>query len=491
MQLFVLDKKHRNQRGLIESLVAPVNGVVGNAGTNAKKIIGQGNATAKELIQSAGNTATGVIAEPLADAKTFAQLANARVEDLEQKTQNIRPELANDRVEGLEHKVTTFVQLADERVEDVVENVQHTVFNALPANLYNTFGNAFGMLEAPKPRAARTSNASHAAQQQPAPAAGQAQNAPQAGPNAPQPAVGQAPNAPQPGNQPQQAAPAPAAAPVNPPPAGGAQEGTVSQFLEWAATHLTSLIGDQYAGKLADKAVPAAVGFIALIINQFLPTLDSSPASELVKAKLNEIVAALNGAVASKEWKKLPALLQNAAHALKGVKIYFGKFRFPVPGTGANLDAGKTTDAAFADNMAALNRAVEPAPKPKDVDWKQLALDEKEKLVSNATSFLTMKHIYEQVCGLQPTSEKFYRDLLADAQIETSANGKTKKALDEEKLKTLFFERLNERRVGVFKKLYAEFQYWIYAKGVKFFTKKSNDHLLSRDLQIHWKPRKR
>lgn len=266
----------------------------------------------------------------------------------------------------------------------------------------------------------------------------------------------------------------PPAAPVNSDPANASEEGSISQFLEWAASNLKGLIGEKYAGILSKKTLPAATGFIALILNQVLGTLNDSDSHRFAKTKLTEIVTALNSAAENNDWQKLLPLLKNAADALSGVKIYVGNFRVPIPGTGANLESEQTTEAALSENIAALNEAIAtPEPEPENQNWKELAIEEKDRLVSNATSFLTMKHIYEEVCGLQPLNEKFYPEILrAATDTVVTADGRTKKVLSEERLKALFFEELNAKKVGFLKKVFAEMHYWLYGKGVKYFTKK-------------------
>lgn len=247
------------------------------------------------------------------------------------------------------------------------------------------------------------------------------------------------------------------------------------QFLGWAITNVAKLIGEKNAGKASEKSLTAVAGLIALSLNNAASLMDnSSEAHQMVKEKVTALIAAVNQSATNRDWKKLLRLLQDACSVFKGVKAYVGDFRLPIPGTGANLENEAAADAALAKNIATLDKAIaNPEPEPENLNWKELAIEEKDRLVSNATSLLTMKYIYEKVCGLQPDNDKFYPELLRQAtETETTSDGRKRKVLSEEKLKELFFAKLT--KVNIFKRVFAELQYWLYASGVKFFTQKAS-----------------
>src|SRR5581483_8059659 len=264
-------------------------------------------------------------------------------------------------------------------------------------------------------------------------------------------------------------------APIIPEPGAGSEDNFLIQFLEWAASKIAKLIGEKNAGKISEKTLSAAAGFIALILNKVVTTMDpSSEGYQTVKDRVTALISAINQSATNRDWKTVLRVLQDAPSSLfKNVKAYFGNIQ--IPGTGAASESETNADIALSDNISALNEAIAtPEPESENLDWKALAIEEKDRLVSNAASSLAMKYIWENVCGLQPPNAKFYPDLLAAAtDTETLADGKERKVLSETRLKELFFEQLTANKVGVIKRIFAEFQYWLYANTVKFFTQKA------------------
>ena len=117
-------------------------------------------------------------------------------------------------------------------------------------------------------------------------------------------------------------------------------------------------------------------------------------------------------------------------------------------------------EEVYFDQVNALQKAKDTSPvDPDDQNWEKLAEVEKTKLVKHTTKFLTIKHIYENICHLNPDDgERFYVRLLIKSQQNT---------LDPDgELKKLFFEELENKKVNFLTRLYARIQYFFYGSIV-------------------------
>ncbi|MBS0604016.1 MAG: hypothetical protein JSS60_03145 [Verrucomicrobia bacterium] len=241
-------------------------------------------------------------------------------------------------------------------------------------------------------------------------------------------------------------------------------EGTVSQFLAHGGSLLKTML-DKGKQAISQQALSSFANVLALGLNQVIGKMEDTPTFERVRSTLTGIVQSLEQTQQTGSWSQLQTQLKEAATALSGVKMYVNGFR--VPNIGPSTGTVRSAEVLYSDNMSELQEAIEVAPvEPQSQDWKTLAHAEKDKLVNNTANYLTIKHIYEDVCGLKPVDEKFYMQLLAKAK----KNGR----FSDTELKKLFFEELGKGKVNLVTRLYARAQYYFYGGIVKRFTAKAS-----------------
>ncbi len=252
---------------------------------------------------------------------------------------------------------------------------------------------------------------------------------------------------------------------------GGMPEGTtaengglVSQFLDTGGSILQKML-EKGAQAVCKQSLPAFGRVLAFGIRQALDHMDDTPASRQPRAVLTGIIDNLNATRENGNWSGLYQNLLAAAEALKLVKIHVNGFHVPNIGSG---EAVGNAEGVYSNNMNTLQKAIDDTPsEPEGQDWKALAKAEKDKFIGNLTKFLTMKHIYEDVCRLKPTDERFYMRLLSTS--------KEKGDQADSELKKLFFEELEKSNIGFVKKLYAKVQYLFYNSIVKHYIAKASN----------------
>jgi hypothetical protein len=249
------------------------------------------------------------------------------------------------------------------------------------------------------------------------------------------------------------------------PPDGPPEEGTVSDFLTQGSLILKAMIekGGQAVSK---QALSSLSSVLSLGLKQVLEKVDNSEAYRQPKAALQEAISTLATLPENGNWSQLYATLKQASEVLNGVKLYVNGFS--IPQIGPSAEGHPSAESHYSENIARLQEVIDlPVQEPNSQNWENLANAEKGKLVSNTVNFLTIKHIFENVCHLKPDSEKFYLDLLSEAQKK----GKDSKS----ELKKLFFEALDKKQVHFFTKIYAQIQYYFYGEFVDTFTTRASD----------------
>jgi hypothetical protein len=241
--------------------------------------------------------------------------------------------------------------------------------------------------------------------------------------------------------------------------------GTISQFLDTGGSILKKML-EKGGEAIAKPALSAFGSLLILGIKLAHDNMDDTPALRLPKATLNNILGTLNSVRENGNWRDLYQCLVDASEALKPVKIYVSGFRVPKIGPQEGV---QSSEGIYSENVNALQEAMDTAPRePENQNWEALAEGEKNKLVDNSTKFLTIKHIYEDICHLKPTDERFYMRLLKKANAVKDGD-------TDAELKKLFFEELEEKKIGIVKRLYARIQYFFYNSIVKKYTTLATD----------------
>lgn len=302
----------------------------------------------------------------------------------------------------------------------------------------------------------------------------------------------------------------PAELPDAPAPAPGG-EGTISQFLSYGASLLEQMLQGG-AEAVSNKSLSVFSQAIALGLKQVLSKMGNDEAfshprnilsgiinhlehmqpipnnlseEQLAQARANDPDAfdAETGLPVS-PWQALKNRLSRAAEASSMVKIYVNGFFVPIsggrqPGV-VELDDDFMDDAvdeAFVQNISQLKEARTPttvAAPSQDVDWKTLTEQEKNKFIFNTTQYLTLKHIYENVCHLTPDTDQFYLELIQKSK-ESRLNRELTQEEASENLKKLLFAKLSDEKVGFFKVLIAKLQYSvIYGFFIRKYVTKAS-----------------
>lgn len=242
------------------------------------------------------------------------------------------------------------------------------------------------------------------------------------------------------------------------------EEGTISQFLENGGSILKKVL-EKGTKAVSSQALSSLASVLIFGIQQALGKMEDTPAFTQPRMGLNCVIEALRTSQQTGNWSEIYQSLIEASQALKPVKIYVNGFR--IPHFGNPGEEVRNAEGIYSDNMTALQEAIDATPAdPVSQDWKTLAKAEKDKLVDNTTKYLTLKHIYEDVCQLKPTDERFYLRLLMKA--------KEKGVGAEEELKKLFFEELAKSKVSLGTRMYAKLQYFFYGSIVKYYTRKAS-----------------
>jgi hypothetical protein len=239
-------------------------------------------------------------------------------------------------------------------------------------------------------------------------------------------------------------------------------EEMVSQLLGQAGSILQKMVkkGGQ---ALSKQALSSFASVLSLGLQQVVGKMDDSDIYQQPKQTLNEIISDLSNLPENGSLGALYTHFKRAWQILGIVKIN----GFSIPGTAQTSGAERGAEVAHSQNMVLLQRAIDSSsPAPQSQDWKSLAQAEKNKLVHNIANFLTIKHILEDVCKLQPTDERFYFHLIAEARKKGSGS--------ELELKKLFFEELDRRKVNFVTRMYAQIQYLFYGRIVTYYTVKAS-----------------
>jgi len=167
--------------------------------------------------------------------------------------------------------------------------------------------------------------------------------------------------------------------------------GTISQFLDKGGSILKDLLS-KGAQAVSQQALSSFANILSFGIQQALDNMEDTPACRQPKEKLNEIIATLDSVRDNGNWSDLYHNLVKASEALKPVKIYINGFRVPRIGS----ESVKNAEGIYSDHISALQKAIDSSsPEQENQDWITLAENEKNKLIDNATKYLTIKHIYE------------------------------------------------------------------------------------------------
>lgn len=249
--------------------------------------------------------------------------------------------------------------------------------------------------------------------------------------------------------------------------------GTVSQFLDMGGSALKHLLS-KGAQSISKQVFSSFASVLSLGIQYALNNMEDTPTLRGPREKLNQIMSTLNAVQENNHGPNLYQAIINSdlyktlsrtAEAFKPLKICVNGFYVPHGSMDAEEPTGNA-DKVYSNHITALQKASNSEPiEPVNQDWKTLANAEKDKLISNATKFLTIKHIYEEVCKLKPPDERFYMRLLEKS--------KEKGVSADAELKTLFFAELEKNKVGFVKRTYAQIQYYFYSVIVNHLVKKA------------------
>ncbi len=282
------------------------------------------------------------------------------------------------------------------------------------------------------------------------------------------PATGPAPAAPVDGAAP--AAPADGAAPAAP------EEGSAAELLSYGGSMLDKLL--EAGGKaVSRRAFSAGAGVLAMVVNHILGEMGDKEPLKLAKESLEKILKDLGKANSVQDLSALSDYKEKAIKVLRENNVKVCLFGFPIPGIGKAAEKVANPETLYSENIARLQDAIDIEPKPvQNQDWKKMAQSERKALVTNSATFLTMKHIYEDICGMKPSDEKFYLRLMEKSREKDKVEEGTvvRGRIVEEDLRTLFFEELKERKVSFGTRIYARVIYYFYGKIVKRFTEKAS-----------------
>lgn len=267
-------------------------------------------------------------------------------------------------------------------------------------------------------------------------------------------------------------APQTASAPINAPIA--AEEGTIAHYLAKGINLIQGTLSSIGLGGATSQAMGCVSEVVVSCLNQFTAALGTSPSHAGAKQQLEAIIANLRAT--GSNGAQVVALMQQACGIINasGINAYISQFC--ILGSNSSGNEEIKPEAAYAENMKALEETSKlPSSEPENPNWEILAKDQKDHLIFKTTHFLAMKHVYENVCGLQPPTENMYLRLLNGA-METKKNseGNIKKVLSEEKLEEAFFEEISKtKKVSYFKMLGAKLVYWLCGSVLKGFISKS------------------
>jgi hypothetical protein len=247
---------------------------------------------------------------------------------------------------------------------------------------------------------------------------------------------------------------------------GPPQEGTLPDFLSQGSSILQAIM--QKGGQAVSKQVlNSFCSVLSLGLKQAWETIkdNSDEAYSQPKADLQELINRVETLSRSGDLSQLYSTLENATPLFNGLNLCINGFSIPRIGYSAEHPSAAL---AYSNNIARLEEAIDPRPQePENADWKELAKVEQKKLVINTVNFLTIKHIFENVCHLKAPGEKFYLQLLSEARKAGQQS--------ESELKKLFFEALDKRKIHFLTKLHAEIQYYFYGSIIKRFIRKASN----------------
>jgi hypothetical protein len=239
---------------------------------------------------------------------------------------------------------------------------------------------------------------------------------------------------------------------------GSPEKGTLAYYLGQGIDLIQGALSTIGLGPVTDQALNYASGVVISYLQMAADAMEENSENRL---KLERIIKGLNSAQGNGQ--ELLRLMKLAYDVIikSGINVYVDQFSV----FGANpADGGKglEAEAAYKENMNILKQGSKPARKaPENQNWQDLATKERDKLISNTTNFLTMKHVYENVCGLKPLTESMYLTLMAEAMRSTTPS-------PEEALEELFFRKIStNKKVGYFTLFWAKCSYWFFGKIIK------------------------
>jgi hypothetical protein len=239
---------------------------------------------------------------------------------------------------------------------------------------------------------------------------------------------------------------------------GAPEKGTLAYYLGQGIDLIQGALSTIGLGPVTAQTLNYASG---VVISYLQMAADAMEEGSSDKQKLERIITGLNSAQGNGQ--ELLRLMKLAYDVIikSGINVYVDQFSV----FGANPSDGSKgleAEAAYKENMKILKHGSKPARKaPENQDWQDLATKEKDKLISNTTNFLTMKHVYENVCGLKPLTESMYLNLMAEAMKSTTLS-------PEEALEEAFFKKISSnKKVGYFTQFWAKCSYWFFGKMIK------------------------
>jgi len=246
------------------------------------------------------------------------------------------------------------------------------------------------------------------------------------------------------------------------------EEGTVSQLLTFGSAYMQGLLG-RGTEAVSRHALTGFAQVLSMGLESVLAKMDGNPATAAQSTALRSVVTALNFTQETGTWSNLCAQMQAAATTLSGLKIYVNGFRIP-----SSIPSANAARTVGASNPPILQDIIEETPRIETpLDWKKRAEEEKDRLIHNTASLMTLKRIYEKLCRRKPANDQFYIELINRARQNTQGLHPVPSVeLENAELKQLFFAKLADEKVNFFVRLFAKGLYFIYGGLVRRLTAK-------------------
>ncbi len=181
--------------------------------------------------------------------------------------------------------------------------------------------------------------------------------------------------------------------------------------------------------------------------------------------ELETLLGSIKQVQTSGDWNALYEQVTRLASIFNSVTVSINGLHLPK--IGVDETPAANPESIHYKNLQALQGAIKPVSSSSSENWKDKAAGEKQELIDNTTAFITLKVIYEKVCGIRvPDSKEFYVGMMRLAK--TAADPK-------EELQKIFFEELDHQKITGFKYLIARFFYWFSNKFIHSRVQQATD----------------